>query len=88
MVTCKRGNDQIILNLEDASACIINGSSAPAGDSFCSIYFANSSQLHIESHQCECLKSTMVNQTMFDKEHEKQMMVMIFLYFTLMGVPM
>ncbi|CAI2182777.1 11195_t:CDS:2, partial [Funneliformis geosporum] len=70
-VTCKRGNDQININLEDASACIINGSSAPAGDSFCPIYFANSSQLHIESQQCKCLKSTMVNQAMFNEERKK-----------------
>ncbi|CAG8663658.1 10780_t:CDS:2 [Funneliformis caledonium] len=70
-VTCKRGDDQINLNLEDASACIINGSSAPAGDSFCPIYFANTPQLHIESHQCKCLKSTTVNQTTFHEEREK-----------------
>lgn len=72
MVTCKRGNDQInVVNLEDASACIINGSSAPSGDSFCPIYFTNSSQLHIESQQSKCLKSTTVNQAMFDEERKK-----------------
>jgi hypothetical protein len=70
-VNCKRGNDQINLNLEDASVCIINGSSAPAGDSFCPIYFANSSQLHIKSQQCKCLKATTVNQTTFNEEREK-----------------
>jgi len=70
-VTCKRGDGQIDFDLIDASACIINGSSAPAGDSFCPIYFANSSKLHIESHQCKCLKLTTVNQTKFDEEREK-----------------
>ncbi|RGB35999.1 hypothetical protein C1646_741943 [Rhizophagus diaphanus] len=70
-VTCKRGDDQINIDLKDASACIINGSSAPAGDSFCPIYFANSSQLHTESHQCKCLKSKIVNQTTFNEVHEK-----------------
>jgi hypothetical protein len=80
-VTCSRGD----LNLEDASACIINASSAPAGDSFCPIYFADSSQLYIESHQCKCLKSKTVSQKTFDEERE---MRMIFLYFTLVDVPM
>ncbi|RGB30967.1 hypothetical protein C1646_276735 [Rhizophagus diaphanus] len=71
MVTCKKGDAQINLDLEGASACIINGSSAPAGDSFCPIYFGNSPQFHIESHQCKCLKSTTVNQKTFDEEREK-----------------
>ncbi|RGB31505.1 hypothetical protein C1646_763981 [Rhizophagus diaphanus] len=71
MVTYKRGDAQINLDLEGASACIINGSSAPAGDSFCPIYFANSFKFHIESNQCKCLKSTTVNQKTFDEEHEK-----------------
>jgi hypothetical protein len=70
-VTCKRGDDQINIDLTDASVCIINGSSAPAGDSFCPIYFANSPQLHTESHQCKCLKSKTVNKTTFNEEREK-----------------
>jgi hypothetical protein len=70
-VTCERGDNQINLNLEDASACIINGSIAPSGDSFCPVHFANSPQLHIESHQCKWLKSKIVSQKMFDEEREK-----------------
>jgi hypothetical protein len=70
-VTCIKRDKQIRINLEDASACIINGSSAPSGDSFCSVHFANSPQLHIESHQCKCLKSSSVSQNMFDEEHKK-----------------
>ncbi|RGB30700.1 hypothetical protein C1646_671492 [Rhizophagus diaphanus] len=77
-VTCKKGDDQSDIDLTDASVCIINGSSAPAGDSFCPIYFAGSTQqsqlhtgLHTECHQSKCLKLTTVNQTTFDEEYEK-----------------
>ncbi|CAB5363761.1 unnamed protein product [Rhizophagus irregularis] len=69
-VTCKEVDDQINLNLEVASACIINGSNARAGDSFCPIYFATSPQLHIESQQCKLVKET-VSQQKFNEEREK-----------------
>ncbi|CAG8742939.1 2705_t:CDS:2, partial [Funneliformis caledonium] len=71
MVTCKRGDNQINFNLENASACIINGSSASFGDSFCLVHFANSPQLYIESHQTKCLKSQTVSQQVFNEEYEK-----------------
>ncbi|CAB4435665.1 unnamed protein product [Rhizophagus irregularis] len=75
-VTCKKGDDQIDIDLTDASVCIINGSSAPAGDSFCPIYFAGSTQqsrpvLHIECQQSKCYKLKTVNQATFDEEYEK-----------------
>ncbi|UZO07716.1 uncharacterized protein OCT59_027992 [Rhizophagus irregularis] len=42
-VSCMKGGNQIKLHLEDASACIINGSGAPsAGDSYIPIFFTNS----------------------------------------------
>ncbi|CAB4440588.1 unnamed protein product [Rhizophagus irregularis] len=76
MVTCKEGDDQIDIDLTDASVCIINGYSASAGDSFCPIYFAGSTQqsrpvLHIECQQSKCYKSKTVNQATFDEEYEK-----------------
>ncbi|GBC51865.2 crinkler (CRN) family protein, putative [Rhizophagus irregularis DAOM 181602=DAOM 197198] len=74
MVTCKEGDDQIDIDLTDASVCIINEWSAPAGDSFCPIYLAGSTQqfqntvFHTECHQ---YKSTIVNQTTFNEEYKK-----------------
>ncbi|EXX77845.1 hypothetical protein RirG_020140 [Rhizophagus irregularis DAOM 197198w] len=75
-VTCKEGDDQIDIDLTDASVCIINGWSAPAGDSFCPIYLAGSTQqshtvFHTECHQYKCYESTIVNQTTFNEEYKK-----------------
>ncbi|CAB5396433.1 unnamed protein product [Rhizophagus irregularis] len=73
-VTCKKGDDQIDIDLTDASVCIINGWSAPAGNSFCPIYLVGSTQqsqntvFHTECHQ---YKSTIVNQTTFNEEYKK-----------------
>ncbi|PKB99105.1 hypothetical protein RhiirA5_505883 [Rhizophagus irregularis] len=72
-VTCKEGDDQIDIDLTDASVCII---SAPAGDSFCPIYLAGSTQqshtvFHTECHQYKCYESTIVNQTTFNEKYKK-----------------
>lgn len=75
-VTCKEGD----IDLTDASVCIINGYSAPAGDSFCPIYLAGSTQqshtvfhtvFRTECHQYKCYESTIVNQTTFNEENKK-----------------
>ncbi|GBC05018.1 hypothetical protein RclHR1_00060031 [Rhizophagus clarus] len=64
--------DRKEIDLDNVSACIINGTSSSYGNSFCPIHFIDSSQqLHIESHQCKYLKSNTVNQEMFDEEYRK-----------------
>ncbi|CAB4425382.1 unnamed protein product [Rhizophagus irregularis] len=92
-VTCKEGDDQINIDLTDASACIINGWSVPAGDSFCPIYYAGSTQqshtvFHTECHQYKCYESTIVNQTTFNEEYKKASDEGDVFYFTLVGLPM
>ncbi|CAG8577635.1 530_t:CDS:2 [Funneliformis caledonium] len=66
-ILCQKGR----VNLTNASHIIINASAAKFGDSFCSIYMAETKQLQTEAHQCKLLREQSISQKIYEEEYNK-----------------